>query len=102
MTVSVGINGFGRIGRNIVRAIHEHSRTGVNIVAINDAGDVKTNVHLLKYDSVHGPFRGEVKISGDGFDTGSGHIKVLSERDPLKLPWASLMLDTAVAMAKFI
>ena len=93
MTVRVGINGFGRIGRNVLRAIKEYNRTDVTIVAINDVGDLKTNVHLLKYDSVHGPFHGEVKVEGDGFDIGTGHIKVLNERDPSKLPWASLGVD---------
>ncbi|MGO8952004.1 MAG: type I glyceraldehyde-3-phosphate dehydrogenase [Rhodomicrobium sp.] len=96
MTVKVGINGFGRIGRNVLRAISEYNRTDVSIVAINDVGDIKTNVHLLKYDSVHGPFRGEVKISGDGFDIGAGQIKVLAERDPLKLPWASMGVDVVM------
>jgi glyceraldehyde 3-phosphate dehydrogenase len=93
MTVRVGINGFGRIGRNVLRAIKEYNRTDVTVVAINDVGDLKTNVHLLKYDSVHGPFHGEVSVEGDGFDIGTGHIKVLSERDPSKLPWASLGVD---------
>jgi glyceraldehyde 3-phosphate dehydrogenase len=96
MTVRVGINGFGRIGRNVLRAISENNRTDVSIVAINDVGDVKTNVHLLRYDSVHGPFRGEVKVSGDGFDIGSGPIKVLAERDPLKLPWSALGVDVVM------
>lgn len=93
MTVRVGINGFGRIGRNVLRAIYENNRSDVSIVAINDVGDVKTNVHLLKYDSVHGPFRGEVKVNADGFDIGLGPIKVLAERDPLKLPWGAMGVD---------
>ncbi len=93
MNVRVGINGFGRIGRNVLRAISEYNRSDVSIVAINDVGDVKTNVHLLKYDSVHGPFRGEVKVSADGFDVGHGTIKVLAERDPLKLPWGAMGVD---------
>ncbi|MFY9642486.1 MAG: type I glyceraldehyde-3-phosphate dehydrogenase [Rhodomicrobium sp.] len=93
MTVRVGINGFGRIGRNVLRAISENNRDDVSIVAINDVGDVKTNVHLLKYDSVHGPFRGEVHVSADGFDVGRGPIKVLAERDPLKLPWGAMGVD---------
>jgi glyceraldehyde 3-phosphate dehydrogenase (phosphorylating) len=70
MTVRVAINGFGRIGRNVLRAIVEYNRKDVTVVAINDVGDVETNVHLLKYDSVHGPFRGEVKVEGDMFDAG--------------------------------
>ncbi len=93
MTVRVGINGFGRIGRNVLRAISEYNRSDVSIVAINDVGDVKTNVHLLKYDSIHGPFRGEVNVSADGFDVGRGPIKVLAERDPLKLPWGAMGVD---------
>jgi glyceraldehyde 3-phosphate dehydrogenase len=96
MTVRVGINGFGRIGRNVLRAISENNRKDLAVVAINDLGDVATNVHLLKYDSVHGPFRGEVKVSGGSFDIGSGPIKVLAERDPSKLPWADLNVDVVM------
>ncbi len=96
MTLRVGINGFGRIGRNVLRAISEQNRDDLAIVAINDVGDIKTNVHLLKYDSVHGPFRGEVKVTADGFDIGSGPIKVLAERDPSKLPWADLGVDVVM------
>jgi glyceraldehyde 3-phosphate dehydrogenase len=96
MTVRVGINGFGRIGRNVLRAISENNRKDLAVVAINDLGDVATNVHLLKYDSVHGPFRGEVKASGDSFDIGTGPIKVLAERDPSKLPWADLGVDVVM------
>jgi glyceraldehyde 3-phosphate dehydrogenase len=96
MTVRVGINGFGRIGRNVLRAISENNRKDLAVVAINDLGDVATNVHLLKYDSVHGPFRGEVKVAGDSFDIGSGPIKVLAERDPAKLPWADLGADVVM------
>jgi len=93
MTVKVAINGFGRIGRNVLRAISEYNRTDVSIIAINDLGDAQTNVHLLKYDSVHGPFRGEVKVEGSSFDIGFGPIKILAERDPLKLPWKDLDVD---------
>ncbi len=93
MTVRVGINGFGRIGRNVLRAISENKRADVSIVAINDLGDAATNVHLLKYDSVHGPFRGEVKAGGHSFDIGAGPVKVLAERDPSKLPWGDLGVD---------
>jgi glyceraldehyde 3-phosphate dehydrogenase len=96
MTVRVAINGFGRIGRNVLRAIAEYNRTDLTVVAINDLGDVETNVHLLKYDSVHGPFRGEVKVAADSFDIGRGPIKVLAERDPAKLPWASLDIDVVM------
>ncbi len=93
MTVRVAINGFGRIGRNILRAIHENDRKDIEIIAINDLGDVHTNVHLLKYDSIHGPFRGEIKVGQDYFDIGHGPIKVLAERDPSKLPWAAMNAD---------
>jgi glyceraldehyde 3-phosphate dehydrogenase len=96
MTVRVGINGFGRIGRNVLRAISENNRKDLAVVAINDLGDVATNVHLLKYDSVHGPFRGEVNASGDSFDIGYGPIKVLAERDPSKLPWTDLGVDVVM------
>ena len=93
MTVRVAINGFGRIGRNILRAIHENNRNDIEIIAINDLGDVHTNVHLLKYDSIHGPFRGEIKVGPDYFEIGHGPIKVLAERDPSKLPWAAMNAD---------
>jgi glyceraldehyde 3-phosphate dehydrogenase len=96
MTVRVAINGFGRIGRNVLRAIAEYNRTDVTVVAINDIGDVETNVHLLKYDSIHGPFRGEVKVSGNTFDIGYGTIQVLAERDPSKLPWKDLNIDVVM------
>lgn len=93
MTVRVAINGFGRIGRNILRAIHENDRKDIEIIAINDLGDVHTNVHLLKYNSIHGPFRGEIKVGPDYFDIGHGPIKVLAERDPSRLPWAAMNAD---------
>ncbi|MEO8559385.1 MAG: type I glyceraldehyde-3-phosphate dehydrogenase, partial [Rhodospirillales bacterium] len=94
--VRVGINGFGRIGRNILRAIYESGRKDIEVVGINDLGDVKTNVHLLKYDSVHGRFHGKVTIEGDSFDIGRGKIKVSAERDPSKLPWKELNIDIAM------
>ncbi len=96
MTVRVAINGFGRIGRNVLRAIAESGRKDLAIVAINDLTDAATNVHLLKYDSVHGPFRGEVKVSGNRFDFGHGQIEVLAERDPLKLPWGAMDIDVVM------
>ncbi len=96
MAVRIGINGFGRIGRLVLRAIHESGRDDVEAVAINDLGPVATNVHLLKYDSVHGPFPGEVAASDDGIDIGRGLIKVLAERDPAKLPWRDLGVDVAL------
>ena len=87
MTVRVAINGFGRIGRNILRAIAEVGRTDIEVVAINDLGPVETNAHLLRYDSVHGRFPGKVTVKGDTINVGSGAIKVTAERDPAKLPW---------------
>jgi glyceraldehyde 3-phosphate dehydrogenase len=96
MTVRVAINGFGRIGRNVLRAISEYKRDDLTVVAINDLGDAATNVHLLKYDSVHGPFRGEVKAGGGSFDIGFGPVKVLAERDPLKLPWKDMDVDVVM------
>ncbi len=96
MPVRIAINGFGRIGRNVLRAIHESGRTDVEVVALNDLGPVATNAHLLRYDSVHGPFRGEVEASDDAIDVGHGPIKVTAERDPAKLPWAELGVDVAL------
>ncbi len=93
MTVKVAINGFGRIGRNIVRAIYESGRKDIDIVAINDLGPVETNAHLLRYDSVHGRFPSEVKVDGDTISIGSDSFKVFAERDPSKLPWGELGVD---------
>ncbi|MCR9086599.1 MAG: type I glyceraldehyde-3-phosphate dehydrogenase [Rhodobacteraceae bacterium] len=87
MTTRVAINGFGRIGRNILRAVHESGRNDVEVVAINDLGPVETNVHLLRYDSVHGRFAGEITHGEDWIDIGKGRIKVTAERDPAVLPW---------------
>src|SRR5690606_14955983 len=87
MAVRVAINGFGRIGRLVLRAIHESKRDDVEVVAVNDLGPVETNAHLLRYDSVHGPFPGEVKTTKNGIDIGRGEIRVVAERDPAKLPW---------------
>ena len=87
MAVKVAINGFGRIGRNVLRAIVESGRTDIEVVAINDLGPVETNAHLLRYDSVHGRFPHEVTVSGDSIDVGRGPIKVSAERDPANLPW---------------
>ncbi len=87
MTVKVAINGFGRIGRNVLRAIAETGRSDIEVVAINDLGPVETNAHLLRYDSVHGRFPGTVTVKGDTIDLGSGPITVTAERDPKALPW---------------
>ncbi|MBV0890583.1 type I glyceraldehyde-3-phosphate dehydrogenase [Paracoccus sp. Z118] len=90
MVVKVAINGFGRIGRNVLRAIIESGRTDIEVVAINDLGPVETNAHLLRYDSVHGRFPAEVKVNGDSIDVGRGPIRVTAERDPAKLPWGDV------------
>jgi glyceraldehyde 3-phosphate dehydrogenase len=94
MAIKVGINGYGRIGRNILRAAYEGKRTGeMQIVALNDLGDAKTNVHLTRYDTVHGKFPGEVKVDGDSMVVNGDRIRVLAERDPSKLPWGDLGVD---------
>lgn len=93
MTVKVAINGFGRIGRLVLRAIHESKRSDLQVVAINDLGPVKANAHLLKHDTVHGLFPGEIKTGADFMDIGRGPIKVTAERDPTKLPWGQLGVD---------
>jgi glyceraldehyde 3-phosphate dehydrogenase len=90
MTVKVAINGFGRIGRNVLRAIVESGRTDIEVVAINDLGPVETNAHLMRYDSVHGRFPGKVTVSGDTIDVGRGPIKVTAVRDPKELPWGDV------------
>ena len=96
MSVRVAINGFGRIGRNILRAIVESARDDIIVVGINDLGPVETNAHLLKYDSVHGKFPADVKVSGNDLDIGQGPIKVTSIRDPKDLPWKELDVDIAM------
>jgi glyceraldehyde 3-phosphate dehydrogenase len=94
MAIKVGINGYGRIGRNILRALYEGQRTGqVQIVALNDLGDAKTNAHLTRYDTVHGKFPGEVKVDGDSMVVNGDRIRVLAERDPAKLPWGDLGVE---------
>ena len=97
MAIKVGINGYGRIGRNILRALFEAKRTGeIEIVAINDLGDAKTNAHLTQYDTAHGKFRGEVKVDGDSIVVDGHRIKVLAQRDPTQLPWGDLGVDTVL------
>ena len=94
MPIKVAINGYGRIGRNIIRALYESGRTNeIQIVAVNDLGDAKTNAHLTQYDSVHGKFPFEVTIEGDCIVINGNKIKVYSERDPSKLPWGELGVD---------
>ncbi len=96
MALRVGINGFGRIGRNVLRAIIEAGRSDIEVVGLNDLGPVETNAHLMRFDSVHGRFPGEVKVAGDTMDVGRGPIKVTAERDPSKLPWKDLGIDIAL------
>ncbi|MFY9698217.1 MAG: type I glyceraldehyde-3-phosphate dehydrogenase [Rhodoplanes sp.] len=96
MAVRVAINGFGRIGRLVLRAAAEAGRKDVQFVAINDLGPVETNAHLLRYDSVHGRFPLDVKVSGDSFDFGMGPVKVTAIRDPAQLPWKDLGVDIAM------
>jgi glyceraldehyde 3-phosphate dehydrogenase len=96
MAIRIAINGFGRIGRNVLRAMVENDRRDLQLVAINDLGPVETNAHLFKYDSVHGRFKGDVKIEGDSMNVGHGDFKVLAERDPSKLPWGDLGVDVVM------
>ncbi|MDB6162331.1 MAG: gapA [Gammaproteobacteria bacterium] len=94
MAIKVGINGYGRIGRNILRALYEGKRNSqVQIVALNDLGDAKTNAHLTRYDTVHGKFPGEVTVDGDSMVVNGDRIRVLAERDPSKLPWGDLGVE---------
>jgi glyceraldehyde 3-phosphate dehydrogenase len=96
MTVRVAINGFGRIGRLVLRSIIEHGRTDIEVVAINDLGPVETNAHLLRYDSVHGRFPGVVTVDGDTIDAGKGKMKVTAIRNPAELPHKELGVDIAL------
>jgi len=94
MPIKVGINGYGRIGRNILRALYEARRTAeIQIVAVNDLGDAHTNAHLTRFDTAHGRFPGEVKVDGDAMVVNGDRIRVLAERDPAKLPWGKLGVD---------
>src|ERR1700723_626206 len=93
MAIRVAINGFGRIGRLVMRAALEHPEKQLDIVGINDLGPVETNAHLLRYDSVHGRFAGEVTTGENWVDAGQGKIRVTAERDPAKLPWKELGVD---------
>ncbi|HSI39496.1 MAG TPA: type I glyceraldehyde-3-phosphate dehydrogenase [Xanthobacteraceae bacterium] len=96
MTLKVAINGFGRIGRNVLRAIIESGRTDIEVVAINDLGPVETNAHLFRFDSVHGRFPGTVTVAGDTIDVGRGPIKVTAVRNPAELPHSALGVDIAL------
>jgi glyceraldehyde 3-phosphate dehydrogenase len=95
MTLKVGINGYGRIGRNVLRALYEAGRHNeIRIVAVNDLGNAETNAHLTRFDTVHGRFRGEVRVDGDHMVINGDRIRVLAERDPVKLPWGDMGVDT--------
>ena len=94
MTIKVGINGYGRIGRNVLKAIHEAGRTGeFDVVALNDLGDPQTNAHLTRYDTAHGKFPGTVEVDGGDIVVNGDRVKVFAERDPAKLPWGDLGVD---------
>lgn len=96
MTIKIGINGYGRIGRNVLRAVYESGRKDVRIVAVNDLGPVETNAHLTRYDTVHGKFPGAVDVDSGDMIVGEERIRVFSERDPSKLPWAKLGVDVVL------
>ena len=96
MATRVAINGFGRIGRNILRAIIQSGRTDLEVVALNDLGPVETNAHLLRHDSVHGKFPNPVTVSGDTIDAGRGPMKVTALKNPAELPWKELKIDIAL------
>ena len=97
MAIKVGINGYGRIGRNVLRALYEGRRTGeIQIVAVNDLGDANTNAHLTRHDTAHGRFPGEVSVEGDSMVVNGDRIRVLAERDPAKLPWGALGVEFVV------
>jgi glyceraldehyde 3-phosphate dehydrogenase len=102
MTIRVAINGYGRIGRNILRAHYESKRyPDIQIVAINDLGDVNTNAHLTRYDTTHGKFPGEVAVSGNDLVINGDKIRVVAERDPKKLPWKELNIDVVLECTGF-
>jgi glyceraldehyde 3-phosphate dehydrogenase (phosphorylating) len=102
MAIKVGINGYGRIGRNILRAAYESERTSeIEIVAINDLGDANTNAHLTQYDTAHGKFPGTVSVEGDNMIVNGDKVRVLSERDPAKLPWGELGVDVVLESTGF-
>jgi glyceraldehyde 3-phosphate dehydrogenase len=96
MAIRIAINGFGRIGRLVFRALHERGLDDLQVVALNDLGSVEANAHLLKFDSVHGRFQGEITCGPDWMDVGRGKVQVLAERDPAKLPWKNLKVDVAL------
>ncbi len=94
MAIKIGINGYGRIGRNVLRAIHESGRSGeFDVVALNDLGDPETNAHLTRYDTAHGPFGGEIVVDGGDIIVNGDRVRVFAERDPAKLPWGDLGVE---------
>jgi glyceraldehyde 3-phosphate dehydrogenase len=102
MSVKIAINGYGRIGRNVLRAVYEEDRTDeFTIVAINDLGDAETNAHLTRYDTAHGPFPGDVKVDGDYMVVNGDKIRVLAERNPEDLPWGDLGVDVVMESTGF-
>ena len=102
MAIKVGINGYGRIGRNIMRALYESKRTKeIQIVAINDLGDTNTNAHLTQYDTAHGKFPGSITIENDNMIVNGDKVRVLSERDPSKLPWGELGVEIVLESTGF-
>lgn len=97
MAIKVGINGYGRIGRNVLRALYEAKRTNeIQIVAVNDLGDANTNAHLTRYDTAHGKFPGDVRVEGDSMIVNGDRVRVLAERDPAKLPWGQLGVEYVI------
>jgi glyceraldehyde 3-phosphate dehydrogenase len=101
MAVKVGINGYGRIGRNVLRALYESGRKDIQIVAVNDLGPAETNAHLTRYDTAHGPFPGTVAVEGDTLVVNGDRIKVLKDRDPAKLPWGELGVEVVLESTGF-
>ncbi len=102
MSVKIAINGYGRIGRNVLRALYESGRNGeIEIVAVNDLGDAQTNAHLTRYDTAHGPFPGTVAVDGDSLVVNGDRIRVFAERDPAKLPWGDLGVDVVLESTGF-
>ena len=102
MTIKVGINGYGRIGRNVLRALYEgDKRSEIEIVAVNDLGDANTNAHLTRRDTAHGPFPGTIEVDGDAMIVNGDSIRVLAERDPAKLPWGDLGVDVVFESTGF-
>ena len=99
--IKVGINGFGRIGRLILRALLENYKGKIQVVGINDLGSIEANAHLIKYDSTHGTLIQDVKTSAEGFQIGDQNIKVFAERDPAKLPWGKIGADVVLECTGF-